>query len=169
MSSDHHWLCPTGYQTRYVLAHNRFTEYSAAQDITESTIRTQPHFLEVELYMIKRRKKKINIRQDRVRCDILCRGRIGAFDSRLIRSNCSTLYTDRVFLHSLRSLLCNFVISFISVFHAKVIVFKVDVQVGQNEFFLNLVPDDTSHFIAVHLHNGILDFDFLVGISVCGR
>ena len=42
---------------------------------------------------------------------------------------------------------------------AEVVVVQVDIQIGQDQFLLNEIPDDAGHFIAVEFDDGIGDFD----------
>lgn len=39
-------------------------------------------------------------------------------------------------------------------------------QIGEDQSFLDFIPDDASHFITVQLHNGTGNFDTLAG-SIC--
>ena len=41
---------PTGNQSRNIGTHDGFTENSSTQDISDGSVWTPPHFLQVELY-----------------------------------------------------------------------------------------------------------------------
>jgi hypothetical protein len=49
----------------------------------------------------------------------------------------------------------------VTVLHAEVVVLEVDVDVRENELLTDLLPDDTSHLITVHLNDGVLGLDTL--------
>ena len=44
-------------------------------------------------------------------------------------------------------------------FHAQVVVIQVDVEVRQDQFVLDEMPDDARHFVPVELDDGVFDFD----------
>lgn len=50
MSTNDNWLIPPRNQSWYSLAYDWFSEHSATKDITNSTIWTPPHLLQLELW-----------------------------------------------------------------------------------------------------------------------
>lgn len=50
MTANNDRIRPTGHQARNVLAQNRFTENRSAQNIPDRSVRTQPHLLQLELF-----------------------------------------------------------------------------------------------------------------------
>lgn len=48
MSANSDWLSPTRDKTRNGLADDGFSEDCATKDVSDGTIRTQPHFLQLE-------------------------------------------------------------------------------------------------------------------------
>ena len=55
----------------------------------------------------------------------------------------------------------NLVIGFITVFHAQIVVFDINVQIRSYQFILNEFPDNSSHFIAIQFDNGVCNFNFV--------
>ena len=49
----------------------------------------------------------------------------------------------------------------ITVFNREIVIFQVDVEIGVDEFFADIVPDDAGHLIAVEFNNRIFNLDFL--------
>jgi len=41
------------------------------------------------------------------------------------------------------------VVGFVADFHAQIVVFQIDVQIGQDQLLLDEIPDDAGHLIAV--------------------
>lgn len=53
------------------------------------------------------------------------------------------------------------VFRFVAVGKAQVIVFEVDVKVGQYQSVLDVLPYNPRHFVAVQLNDGVFDLDLL--------
>eukprot|EP00953_Heterococcus_sp_UTEX-ZZ885_P022249 12323-Heterococcus_DN1.PRE.1 len=51
------------------------------------------------------------------------------------------------------------VVGCIAVWQTKIIVLNLEVDVGQDQLGLDVVPDHACHLIAVQIHNGVLDLD----------
>ncbi len=51
------------------------------------------------------------------------------------------------------------VVGFVALFDAQVIIFEVDVEIGENEALTDPLPDDPRHFVAVDLHDRVFDLD----------
>ncbi len=81
-------------------------------------------------------------------CFVRCDGR--AFDA------------NGIFLDGFCCVEGDLVVGLVSVWQAEIVVFKVDVEVGLDEFVFDVFPDDACHLIPVELDDGVLDFD-LVG------
>lgn len=50
MSANDDWMLPTWHQQWDIFAANRLSEHSAAQHVSQRTVRAEPHFLQIELY-----------------------------------------------------------------------------------------------------------------------
>jgi hypothetical protein len=50
MSANDNWMLPTWHQQWDIFAANRLSEHSAAQHVSQRTVRAEPHFLQIELY-----------------------------------------------------------------------------------------------------------------------
>lgn len=57
----------------------------------------------------------------------------------------------------------DFVIGFISVLDAQVEVLYVKIKEGMDELILDVLPEDSGHFITVEFCDGVGDLDFLGG------
>jgi len=52
-------------------------------------------------------------------------------------------------------------------FHAKVKVLDIKVKVRHNKPVFNIFPNDTSHFVTIHLNDGFVYFDlFELGLHL---
>lgn len=50
VTADNDWIGPARNQTWNISAEDWLAEYSATKNITNCSIRTQPHFLQLEFY-----------------------------------------------------------------------------------------------------------------------
>ena len=130
MPADDDRLGPTGYQTRDVGDDDRRAEDCAAQDVSDGAVGRQPHLLEVEL-----------------------------LDPGLVRSDGGALDADMVFEDGVRGVDGDLVIGGVAILHAEVVVLEVDVEVGQDQSFLDQLPDDARHLVAVEFYNRACDLD----------
>jgi len=113
------------------LHHDRFPENSAIQDVPDRTIRALPHLFEVEF-----------------------------FHAGLIRGDGGTLDTDTALFDGIRRIYGNLVIGLIPVFHPKVKITDRHLNIGEDEFVFDKLPDDPCHLIAIEFNNGIGNFNF---------
>src|SRR3546814_10581050 len=51
------------------------------------------------------------------------------------------------------------VVGLVALLDAQVVIFEVDVEIGEDEALANPLPDDPRHFVAVDLHDGVLHLD----------
>lgn len=98
MTSDYDWFFPAWDKSRNILDDNRLTENSTIKNISDSTIRTFPHFLQLEL-----------------------------LNSSLIRSNSGTFNTNFTLFDSISSINSNLIVSGITMLHSKIKIFNIDV------------------------------------------
>ena len=63
-------------------------------------------------------------------------------------------------LNGVRGIDGDLVICLITVLNREIVVLEIDVQEGQNQVVLDVLPDDASHLIAIKLNNlaNYLDF-----------
>jgi hypothetical protein len=54
---------------------------------------------------------------------------------------------------------CDLVVCGIAILHSEIIVFDVNVQVREDELFLDHVPDDAGLFVAIEFNDRIGDLD----------
>lgn len=130
MSSDDNWFFPSWYKSGNVLNYDRFSEDSSIKNISNSSIGTFPHFLELEL-----------------------------FNSSFVGSDGSTLDAYFAFLDGFCSFNGDFIISSISVLHSKVKVLNLDIKEGKDEFVFDGLPDDSGHLISIKFSYRVGNFD----------
>jgi hypothetical protein len=53
------------------------------------------------------------------------------------------------------------VVGLIAIFDTEVVIFNIDIKIGENEFFFNEFPDDACHFIAIEFYNRVCYLDFI--------
>ena len=99
------------------------TEYSSIKDRTDRTIRTLPHLLQI----------------------IFCH-------SGCIWCNGRTFNSHTILFRSLRTLHSYPVISLISMFQPKIIIFCLQINIRNKQLILDHLPEDPGHFIPVHFH-----------------
>ncbi|KAH3673827.1 hypothetical protein OGATHE_001807 [Ogataea polymorpha] len=144
MSTNNDWLLPTRNQAWDFNAsvlptnHNWLPENSSSQNVSNGSVWRDPHLLESEF-----------------------------LDTSLVRSDSGALNTNSVLLDGIGSVDSDLVVRFISGQNSQVVVLEVDIEVGQNQFFLDDVPDDSGHFITVQLHYWSLDLDFAQSPGRC--
>ena len=131
VSANNDWLFPARDESGDVADDNGFSEDGAIEDVSDGSIGTLPHFLELEL-----------------------------LNSGLIRGDGGTLDPDLALLDGLSSLNGDFVISGISVLHPEIEVHDLKVKEGQDKFILDGLPDDSGHLITIELSHWVGNFDF---------
>ena len=63
-------------------------------------------------------------------------------------------------LDGLRRVDGHLIVGGIAVFDAEIVIFEIHVEVWKDQAILDIFPDDAGHFVAIELHNGMIDFDF---------
>ena len=123
MAGDGDGLFPVAHAGGDAFHHHRRAEHRAVQYGADGTVGALPHLLEaVFLHALG------------------VGGDGGAFDG------------YAVFERSLGAFHGDAVIRLIAVLQAQVIVFGLQVHIGQNQLVLDLLPQDAGHLVAVHLH-----------------
>lgn len=87
-------------------------------------------------------------------------------DSSLIRGDSGTLNSYFVLFDSVSSINGDLVVGLISVFHAQVKILDVNIKEGQDQLFLYIIPNNSSHLITIHFDNRVLYLDLLVFHSI---
>jgi hypothetical protein len=72
-----------------------------------------------------------------------------------------------VFAYCFSSIDGNFIICFISVFHAQIVVFDIEIYVWENDLFFNGTPKNSRHFVAIQLNYWVLDVN--LGRDYCQK
>ena len=131
MAADNDGLCPARHQTRHIPADDRFTEDRAAQNIADGPVRRFPHLLEIEF-----------------------------FHPRFIRRDSGTFNTYAMASDRHRRVDRNLIVGFVALLDAEIVIFELDLEIRQNQFLLNELPDHAGHLVAVEFDHGIRDLDF---------
>ncbi len=63
------------------------------------------------------------------------------------------------FLDRIRRVDGDMIVCRVPVLHREVVIFEIDVEIGQNEFLADVAPDDPGHLIAIEFDDGIGDLD----------
>ena len=138
--ADDDRLRPARHQSRHVLDDDRRAEDRAAQDVSDGAVGRQPHLLEVEL-----------------------------LDARFVGGDGRALDADPVLLDRVRGVDGHLVVGLVAVLDAEVVVVEVDVQVGQDQRFLDELPDDPGHLVAVEFYDRAFDLDLGHRAALRGR
>ena len=117
-------LFPCGNVGNDALYEDRASENGAVEDGADSAVRRFPHALEVVLV-----------------------------HSRRVGGDGRALNADAVLFGSVRRVYRNLIVGFVSVNKTEVVVFGFEVNVGEDKRILELLPDDSGHFVAVHLND----------------
>ena len=123
--------------------HNGSTKNSSIQDCTNSSIRAFVHFLQIVLR-----------------------------HSGFIRGNGGTFNSNSIFLGGFRCIYSYLVISLISVFQSKIIVFCLQVNKRKKKLILDQLPQNSGHLVPVHLNKRGLHLNFThyyLLVYVCGN
>ena len=131
MTADNDRLGPAGNEARNVADDDRLAENDATQNVADRAVRRFPHFLQVEF------RHPVFVRRDG-----------GAFDA-------NTVFGNRI-----GRVDGDLVVGRIAAFDTKIIIFKIDVQIGMDQLVLDELPDDSGHFVAIEFNDRVLDLDF---------
>jgi hypothetical protein len=123
-------LLPGTNQPWYVLDDDRLSEHSTVEVVANCAVRALPHLLEVEF-----------------------------LDTGFVRSDGSALDTHLAFADSFCGLEGDLVVSLITVFNAQIEILDVEVEERMDKLVLDLLPDNTGHFIAVEFSHWISDLN----------
>ena len=132
MTANNDWCCPLWNKSWYILYNNRLTKNCSIQNIPDSSVWRFVHFLQA----------KFN-------------------HTGFVRSDGSTFNANLILFYRIGCINSHLIIGCIAILNSKIIVFNVDIQKRQNQFFSDHFPDDTCHFIPVEFHHGIQYFNFL--------
>ena len=122
MTADDDRLGPAGHQARHVLADDRLAEDDAAKDVADRAVRRLPHFPEVEL-----------------------------LHARFIGGDGGAFHRNAMALGGLGGLDGDLVAGLVTVLDAEVVIVELEVEIGEDQLVLDLLPDDPGHLVAVHI------------------
>src|SRR5208282_4013883 len=77
----------------------------------------------------------------------------------LVRGDRGALDAHAVPLDRVRGVDRDLVVGGVAVLHGKVVVLQLDIQVGQDQLVLDVLPDDPGHLVAVEFDDGVRHLD----------
>ena len=125
---------PTGNKARDIFDYDRLAKDNATKNIADRSIWRFPHFLQAEF-----------------------------FDARFIWCNRCAFHANTKFANGVGGFDGDLVIGLVTMFHAKIIIFQVNVEIRQNQTLAYPLPDDASHFVAIEFNDRIFDLNFCHG------
>jgi hypothetical protein len=84
--------------------------------------------------------------------------------ARGVRGDGGALHSHTIFLCGFGRLDCYAILGLVALGQTQVEVNRLQVYERKNELVLDHLPQDTGHFVTVHLHNGSCHFDFFHGV-----
>ena len=81
------------------------------------------------------------------------------FDPLFIGRDRRALYPDAIFLDRVGRIDGDLVVGLVALFNRQIIVFQIDVEIGQNEPLADPLPDDAGHFVAVEFNDRVFHLD----------
>ena len=130
MAANDDRLGPGGNQSRDVVDDDRLAEDDAAQNVPDSAVRRPPHLLQAEL-----------------------------LNSSLIGSDRRALHANSVLLDGMSGIDRDLIVGLIAILDTQVVVLQIDIEVFQDQFVLDELPDDAGHLVAVELDDGVFHLD----------
>ena len=115
---------------------DRGAEDGAVEDSTDGAVRALPHLMEMVLF------------------HALC-----------VRGDGRALDADAVLLDRLAGILGDLVTGLVTERQAEVVVLGLQIYERKNELIFDHLPEDSGHFVAVHLDERSCHFDFVHGVS----
>ena len=131
VTSQCNWLFPVFHTWFNALYLNRCTEHSSIQSRTDRSVRRFPHFFQIIL------------------CHAGC-----------VWCNRSTFYCYAIFLCSLCGIKCYLIVGLITILKPQIIILCLQINVWQQQFVLNHLPQNSGHLISIHLYERCFHLDF---------
>ena len=130
VAADDDRLGPAGHEPRHVLADDRLAEDDAAQNVADGAVGRAIHFLEAEL-----------------------------LHSPFVGGDGGALDADADLLDRFCCFDRDPIARFVALLHAEVVIKQFDIEIGMDQLFLDEMPNDAGHLVAVHFDDRIRDFD----------
>ena len=122
MAGNADGLFPCGNIGRDALDQNRRTEHGAVKYGSDGAVGRLPHLLEIVFA-----------------------------HSRRVGGNGSALDRNAVFPGGFRTVEGHLIVGFVAVNQTEIVILRLEIDIGINEYVLDHLPDDAGHFVAVHL------------------
>ncbi len=140
MTADDDRLRPGWHQARDVADDDRLAEDDTTEDVADGAVWRLPHLLQAEL-----------------------------FNTGFVWSDRRALDADAVLQDGIGRVNGDLIISCIAVLNAEVVVLQVDIEVLQDQFILDELPDDARHFVAIKLNDRVGYLDLAQLLLLVGR
>jgi hypothetical protein len=131
MTANNNRLGPTWNQTRHVFNDDGLAEDRTTQDVSNGAVWRAPHFFQAKFF------NAAFIRRDR-----------RAFDA------------NTIFFNRFGEIDGDLVIGLITFFNAEILIFKIDIEIRQDQFVFDELPYDTCHFVTVEFNDWCDNFNF---------
>lgn len=162
VTADDDGFLPARHEPGNARDDDRFSEDGAAECVANGSVGGEPHCCGLWSAM---RHAPTGIPASNINHTLL---KLELLDSRLVGRDRGTLDSDRIPLDGLRRIDRDLVVGLVSVLQPQVVVLQLDVQVGEDEPVLDVLPDDARHLVAVQLDHRVLDLDLVEGGHVAG-
>ena len=132
MTAYDDWFGPARHKARNIATQDGLTEHRTAENVTNCAIRRAPHLLEAEF-----------------------------LDPRFVGRDGGAFDTDAMFFDRLSRVDRDLIIRLVAIFHAKIVIGQIDVEIGEDQTVLDPLPYNACHLVAIEFHNGVRDLDLV--------
>jgi len=132
VTADDDGLVPAGHESGDVRDDDRLAEDDSTDDVSDGAVGAAPHFLQAKL-----------------------------FHAGLIGGDGRTLHAHTVLDDGVCGVDRDLVVGFVTLLDAEVVVLQGEVKIWVNQAFLDELPDDARHFVAVEFDNDSVNLNFL--------
>src|SRR3546814_536890 len=140
VAADDDRVGPAGGEAVDGLHHDRVAEDAAAQDVADRAVRRLPHLFQAEF-----------------------------LDARFVGSDRRAFHADAIFLDRVRGIDGDLVVGAVALLDTKVVIMKVDVEIGKDQPLTDPLPDDPGHFVAVEFDDRVGYLDLAHAFSLFPR
>ena len=137
MTADDDGIGPARDEARNVVDHDRLAEDDAAKDVADRAIGADPHLLEAEL-----------------------------LDAGFVGSDGGAFHAHAILLDRIGRVDRDLVFRLVALFDRQIVIFQIDVEIGQDQPLADPFPDDLRHFVAVELDDRVRNLDLRHGVPV---
>ena len=126
MAAHDDGLGPARHKARHVAADDRLAKDDAAQNVADRAVRAFPHLFQAEF-----------------------------LDPLFIRGDGRAFHAHAVLLDRIGGIDGDLIVGAVALFDPQIVIFQIKVEVGQDQLFLDEVPDDPGHLVAIKFDDGV--------------